>query len=217
MADDCNNLRIKICGITRLEDGLCALEAGADWLGFIRWPQSRRCQSPDECAGLIRNIRERFHGPFSAVGVYVDADRETVLDEIDRLGLDRLQFHGSEPPDYVNGFKLSVIKVLAVKNAETLAREADQYPGVPILTDIHHPDLRGGTGQGYDYEMLKGLIRKRDVIIAGGLSPENVGKIVADLRPWGVDVSSHIEIDPGIKDHNKIREFISRARSIQKQ
>jgi phosphoribosylanthranilate isomerase len=215
MTVDDNKLKIKICGITRIEDGLCALEAGADWLGFIRWPQSKRYQPADECAGLICMLRKDFPGSFSAVGVYVDATEETVLQEIPQLGLDRLQFHGMETPAFVSGFSLPVVKALAMKNTLTLVMDAAKFPGIPVLTDTYHPDLPGGTGKGYDYDLLKELIRERDVIIAGGLRPENVGKIIADLKPWGVDVSSRVEIEPGIKDHDKIRRFITEARKAQ--
>ncbi len=199
---------VKICGITRLEDGLAALAAGADWLGFIRWARSPRWREVGETAELVRALRARAAGRFEAVGVWVDAERELIEREADAIGLDRIQLHGDETPELAGTLSRPVIKVLRVRDAASL-RRAEDFPNVDLLADTFDPALPGGTGRGYDYELLRGLAARRRVIIAGGLNPATVGPVVAGLRPAGVDVSSGVESAPGIKDHERVREFIT--------
>jgi phosphoribosylanthranilate isomerase len=203
---------IKICGITRMEDGLAALEAGADWLGFIRWPGSKRFQDAETCAKLIQSLRARAPRPFEAVGVYVDMPAPALCAEARSIGLDRVQLHGPYTMEDLALVDLPAIKSIAVSDAASLA-EAERFPGVDLLTDAHDPALHGGTGRGYDYGLLRGLTARRRVIVAGGLDAANVGEVVRLLRPWGVDVSSRIESAPGIKDHDKIRAFIRAVRA----
>ncbi|MCE5228716.1 phosphoribosylanthranilate isomerase [bacterium] len=206
------DLIIKICGITRVEDGMAALGAGADWLGFIRWPKSPRWRADQEMARIIRELRERAPKPFQAVGVYVDSPVDDIERDAERLGLDRVQLHGDESPEVAAALSRPAIKVIRVRDAESL-RRADDFPGIDLLADTFDPALPGGTGRGYDYGLLRELAARRRVIIAGGLTPENVGAVVASLMPFGVDVSSGVESEPGVKDHARIISFIQAARA----
>jgi phosphoribosylanthranilate isomerase len=211
---------IKICGITRLEDGLHALGQGADWLGFIRWPKSPRYRPADTLADLITALRARADVPFQAVGVYVDADPAVIAQEVAQCGLDRVQLHGRETPDQVAAVAAALtparplLKVLRVRDAASLNAAGD-FPSVDLLADTDDPALPGGTGRAYDYHLLQELIGQRRVLIAGGLTPANVGGVVAALRPFGVDVSSGVELSPGVKDHAKVATFIQQARAAR--
>jgi phosphoribosylanthranilate isomerase len=204
-------LIIKVCGITRPEDGLAALAFGADWLGFIRWPKSPRYLPLEDCAQLVHHLRERATKPFEAVAVYVDASRDLIEREIKAIGLDRIQLHGQEPAELAAALSRPAIKALRVRDAASLAR-AGEYPAMDLMVDAWVAGNPGGTGQTWDYGMLAGLAARRRVIVAGGLDAGNVGAVVSGLRPWGVDVSSRIEVSPGVKDHDRMREFIEAAR-----
>ena len=205
---------VKICGIARVEDGLAALEAGADWLGFIRWEGSKRFRPLQECADLLGRIRAEAGRRFQAVGVYVDAPLDSIRREVDRAGFDRVQFHGDETMETIRQSPIPAIKAIKISDAESIAR-ADDFPGVDLLTDTADPSLPGGTGRGYDVALLGDLARRRRVIVAGGLRPENVGEVVSQLRPFGVDVSSGVEQAPGIKDAEKVRAFVRAVREAE--
>jgi phosphoribosylanthranilate isomerase len=202
---------IKICGIARLEDGRAALRAGADWLGFIRWPASPRYRSVEEHAAIAAALRAEAGRAFQVVGVYVDAPPESIESEIAAIGLDRVQLHGEETLEAARGLSRPAIKVIKIRDAESIAR-ADDYPEMDLLADTADPILPGGTGRAYDPRFLIELTRRRRVFVAGGLNPENVGRVVALLRPWGVDVSSGVESSPGVKDAAKVEAFVAAVR-----
>lgn len=202
---------VKICGITRTEDALAALRAGADWLGFIRWPGSPRWLPAEACSRVIEETRERAGRDFQAVGVHMNSDPDEFFEDVDRSGIDRLQLHGDETPDFVRRMQLPVMKTIRVRDAGSL-KLADEYPGVPLLTDTYDPVLPGGTGRSYDPALLADLVARRRVMVAGGLTPQNVAGVVRFLRPFGVDVSSGVETAPGIKDHQKIADFVAAVR-----
>ena len=208
-----NPLIIKICGITNVEDGLAALEAGADWLGFVRWPKSSRHVDRDDAAGLLQELRRRVPRPFEAVAVYVDADRETILTDREIAGFDRVQLHGMESPEFARALPCPVLKALRVRDAPAARELADRYAGLDLLCDAFDDALPGGTGRAYDYSILSELVAERRIVVAGGWHPGNVGDIVARLRPWGVDVSSGVESAPGRKDADRVRRFIEAARA----
>lgn len=205
---------VKVCGITRVEDGLFALGAGADWLGFIRWPGSPRYRASDSCAETLREIRARAPLSFEAVGVYVDASAEEIEREVEQMGFDRAQLHGEEGTDFIAALPIPVIKVIKIAGPESVGLAAE-YPETLILTDTSHPRLMGGTGKSYDAGILEDLVRQRPVIVAGGLTPENVGGVVRDLAPFGVDVSSGVERTPGLKDADKVEAFIRAVRESE--
>jgi phosphoribosylanthranilate isomerase len=212
-SSDPRGLVVKICGITTAQDGLAALEAGADWLGFMRWPRSKRYLEREAAARLVAELRSRSPGPFQAVGVFVDADREALAADVAAIGLDRVQLHGGEPAAFARALPWPVLKAIRAADREGFNRQADAYDGLDLLADAFDPARPGGTGATYDHGMLEELVRRRRVIVAGGLGPDNVGAVVERLRPWGVDVSSGVESAPGRKDAALMKAFVQAARA----
>jgi phosphoribosylanthranilate isomerase len=201
-------LIIKVCGITRPEDGLAALAFGADWLGFIRWPKSPRYLPLEDCAQLVHHLRERATKPFEAVAVYVDASRDLIEREIKAIGLDRIQLHGQEPAELAAALSRPAIKALRVRDAASLAR-AGEYPAMDLMVDAWVAGNPGGTGQTFDWEVACAAKEcGRPLILAGGLTPENVAEAVRRVRPYAVDVSSGVESAPGRKDAERVRVFL---------
>lgn len=207
---------IKICGITRVEDGLAAIEAGADWLGFIRVPRTPRHRMLEACAETLSELRLRAAAPFEAVGVFVDAPLDTILSEIDALKFDRIQLHGDEPASLAERIPVPAIKTIKIHD-EASAHRAEEFPGIMLLADTADPNLPGGTGRSYDARLIRPLASRRSVILAGGLRPETVADAVRLARPFGVDVSSGVEASPGIKDAEKIRTFIQAVRPVDRE
>ncbi len=207
---------IKICGLTRAEDGLAAIGAGADWLGLVRWPGSPRFRPFKACVEMVVRLRAEAPRPFEVIGVYVNPEESTLRDEIERLGLDRVQFHGEESPQRVGGCPLPAIKTVKVGSAGFHPSPED-YPGLLLLTDTAEASSPGGTGQSYDPGLLAELVRRRKVIVAGGLKPDNVGEVVRRLRPFGVDVASGVEAAPGLKDPERLKRFVQAIRQAESE
>jgi phosphoribosylanthranilate isomerase len=203
-------VRIKICGITSVSDALAAAEAGADALGFMFYERSPRHVSLESAAEIIRELP-----PFIArVGVFVDADAETVRRTVGQCGIDTLQFHGSESPEFCGQFHLAVIKAFRVRGAETLG-EAAQYRQVSWLLDSYVPGQPGGTGATFNWDLAREAVKSgRRIILAGGLTPENAAEAVRHVHPYALDVSSGVESAPGKKDSLKMRDFIRAVRSV---
>ncbi|WP_041969974.1 phosphoribosylanthranilate isomerase [Geobacter sp. OR-1] len=202
-------VRVKICGITRLEDALVAVAAGADSLGFVFYEKSPRNVSPQKAAAIIAQLP-----PFvQTVGLFVDADSERVNWVADFCGLDLVQLQGDETPDYCPEIKRRVIKAFRVKDAATLAT-LSRYQVAGYLLDAWSPDAHGGTGKSFDWSLARELSGSRSIILAGGLTPENVRDALDIVHPYAVDVSSGVEAAPGRKDPEKIRAFIRAAKGI---
>lgn len=198
-------VRVKICGIRDEITAQAAVEAGADALGFVFAPSPRRIE-PEAARAIIAGLP-----PFvCAVGVFVDAPAEVVRAIAARCGLQVLQFHGNEPPDYCTSFDRPVIKALRFCGPDDLARIRG-FDVRAVLVDTFVPGQAGGTGRALDWAKLRGLDWPRPLVLAGGLTPENVASAVAAVRPWAVDVSSGVETG-GAKDHEKIRAFIRNAK-----
>lgn len=197
-------VRVKICGITNLEDALIAIEAGADALGFVFHEKSPRDVSPQKAASIIARLP-----PFvQTVGLFVDADPERVNWIADFCGVDLVQLHGNEDPDFCSEIRRRVIKAFRVKDAASLSA-LGRYHVSGYLLDAWSPDAHGGTGTTFDWNLSRELAGDRQIILAGGLSPENVRDAIEIVRPYGVDVSSGVESSPGCKDHGKVRNFIA--------
>lgn len=210
VASGSERLFVKICGITRVEDALAAVAAGADALGFVFWPGSPRAITPAAAARIGREVP-----PFVArVGVFVDAPLQELRDAADVAGLDVLQLHGPLSPDACAGLPRRVLKALSVGpefRAEDAAAYASHAAGV--LLDTYSRTSPGGTGVAFDWTRARGLrARLPFLLLAGGLGPENVADAVATVQPHGVDVSSGVETSPGLKDHAKLRAFVAAAR-----
>jgi len=195
--------RIKICGITRLEDALAAVAAGADALGFVFHPASPRYVEPEQAREIIRSLPPLV----TAVGVFVNRGIEEVRRIAAECGLHVLQFHGDESPEYCGWFGQPVIKALRVRGAASL-EGFRAYRVAAVLLDAYDPRAEGGTGRAFDWDLARQVAPVRPLILAGGLTPENVSRGVETVRPYGVDVSTGVESRPGRKDADKIRAFV---------
>jgi phosphoribosylanthranilate isomerase len=195
-------VRVKICGICDLAGATAAIESGADLLGFHFCSSPRRI-TPEEAKAIIDALDVRP----KIVGVFIDQDAGEVREIADFADLDLLQLHGSESPGYDVG--RPVMKVLKVKDG--LVPGADDWPD-PIMLDSWSADQRGGTGRTWDWELARPLLSTRRVFIAGGLEPGNVGKVVSEFMPYGVDVSSGVEASVRVKDPEKVRAFVYAVR-----
>jgi phosphoribosylanthranilate isomerase len=191
---------VKICGITRLEDAKAAMTWGAKALGFVFWPKSPRRVDVD----VARRIVSIMPPSVSAVGVFVDQAVNEVNEIAEEVDLRWVQLHGNENLEYANAMKRGVIKALAVGGEvpPVLSKWPDT---IRLLLDVHDPIRRGGTGRIIDWVAASGIAEQREVILAGGLTPDNVRDAIDRVRPWGVDVSSGVESAPGIKDHGRIK------------
>ena len=202
------SVRVKICGITRIEDALAAYEAGADALGFVFYPKSPRCVSVE----TAREIAEALPPFASSVGVFVDAPMEHVRRTAERVGLRAVQLHGNEPPAYCAGLGVPAVNAFRVRDSVDFPFEA--YRGAAaFLLDAYVKGEPGGTGRAFRWELAREACRRRRIILAGGLTPENVEKAVQTVQPHAVDVSSGVEVSPGVKDHEKTAAFIRTAKA----
>lgn len=200
--------RVKICGITRVEDGLAAAAAGADAIGLVFAESSRRV-SPAQAQAIVRALP-----PFiKVVGLFVDAGEAEVKEVLRQVPLDLLQFHGRESPEFCRAAGRPYIKAIAMQVGKDVTVEAARYPeAAGLLFDAYHPALAGGSGETFDWERVPRDLRQ-PVILAGGLTPENVAAAVRAVRPYAVDVSSGVEVSKGIKSAEKIAAFIRNTKS----
>ena len=197
------NVLVKICGITRADDALYAEELGASAVGFIFYPPSPRSITPADAGALSKAL-----GPFIArVGVFVDETQEMVNDTIVSAGLTTVQLHGSESPEYIREIRgAKVIKAFRV-GADFDPEELGRYSVNAFLLDTFDKSGYGGTGKTFDWGRAVPCMRYGKVILAGGLDAENISSAVSEVSPWGVDVSSGVEREPGVKDHGKMKQF----------
>lgn len=205
-----HRVRIKICGITRVEDAIYAAELGADAIGMVFYRGSPRCvdiaAAKTICAALP---------PFvSRVGLFVDQDESEIRSVLDELPMDYLQFHGSEPPKECGRYGKPYIKSIAMKAGLDLSVEAGKYGEAScLLLDAHVQGMAGGTGQQFDWSRIPSSLNKT-IILAGGLTPENVNSAISAVRPYGVDVSSGVEQSKGVKDVDKLASFMRAVLSM---
>lgn len=206
---------VKICGITNLEDALRAAALGADLLGFVFHPPSPRCVAPETAREISAAVR-REAPSVRTVGVFVDLPPETVRAIAAQCGLDCVQLHGSEPPAtaaYLTDAGFEVFKAFRVRDGSELDG-LDRYRVAAYLLDAYSPALPGGTGRAFDWGIAARAKEHGRIILAGGLTPNNVAAAIRVVRPWGVDVSSGVETAPGRKDHAKMERFIAAAKGI---
>lgn len=203
-------VKVKICGITSLQDALTAVEAGADALGFVFYSASPRHISPEQAAEIIRKLP-----PFvQTVGLFVNEYLSTVNSTADQCGLDVIQLHGEETPGYCGSIRRRVIKAFRIKDITTL-EALQQYQVAGYLLDAWSPTAHGGTGQTFNWEIAaKAAQTGRNIILAGGLTPENVAESIRQVHPYGVDVSSGVESAPGRKNADQIKRFVTLAKQI---
>lgn len=203
-------MKVKICGITTPEDALTAVEAGADALGFVFYKESPRHIFPEEAARII-NLLPPF---VQTVGLFVNEAPETVnqVSRICRLGL--VQLHGDETPDYCRRIEQRVMKAFQIRSLTCLDPIAN-YRLSGCLLDAYSPTCYGGTGTSFNWEIANEAVQRgHRIVLAGGLTPDNVADAISQVRPYGVDVSSGVESSPGKKNAVKMQEFIRNAKEV---
>ncbi len=204
--------RIKICGTINLDDALMAIEAGADALGFIFVPNTPRYIHPDQAAKIIEDL-----SPFiTVVGLFVNADPEDIAATADQCHLDMIQLHGDESPGFCQALNRRLIKAFRVKDESSLSRLSD-YRVSGYLLDTYVEGAMGGTGKVFDWNLAVKAKQHGRIILAGGLNPNTVPSAIRQVRPYGVDVSSGVEADPGRKDPAKVKAFIRSVREVDRE
>jgi phosphoribosylanthranilate isomerase len=204
-------VRVKICGITNLDDAFAALDYGADALGFVFYAKSPRSISLDKAKNIISSLP-----PFvTTVGVFVDIEKTEVEEHASYVGVDIIQLHGSESPEYCNHFaNKKVIKAIRIKELSDLEPLSRYKTASAFLLDTYAPKEAGGTGRIFNWEIAIEAKTSGRIILAGGLTAENIEEAIRFVQPYGVDVSSGVEgSQKGKKDHKKLRSFIEKAKS----
>ncbi len=205
--------KVKICGITNAEDAAAAVAAGADALGFVLYRKSPRFIEP----ALARQIVMSLPPLVIPVGVFVDEEQQTVRNLMDDCGLTIAQLHGNESAIYCKELGRTVLKALRVKDRSTFLSLAEYRGRAGVrgfVLDAFSDQAYGGTGQVIDWNLAAEVAKAASVLLAGGLTPDNVEKAIQAVKPYGVDVSSGVEREPGKKDHEKVRAFIHAARVV---
>lgn len=201
-------MQVKICGITRVEDAVVAVEGGADAIGLIFYPGSKRFIAPKVAASIISNV-----SPYtSVVGLFVNADAQQVQEVLSCCPLSQLQFHGDESADFCSSFGRPYVKSVTVSNEAVMSTVIDAHINArAYLFDTQVPGEHGGTGKTFDWRLMpqKNIGHR---VLAGGLDAENVAEAIRIAAPDAVDVSSGVEVRPGIKDPDKIYRFVSAAK-----
>ncbi len=204
-------ITIKICGITNKIDAINATNLHVDMLGFIFYKRSKRYIDQKFAMDIINELP-----PWVArVGVFVDEKKDKVLEIAEDASLHMLQFHGEESPDYCRSFReeFKVIKAFRIKDKNSL-KNINDYDVDYFLLDTHKGDSIGGTGETFDWKTLKDFEFLRPVILSGGLTPANVSRAIKEVAPYGVDVSTGVEISPGKKDLNLMKKFVESVRRL---
>ena len=203
-------VRVKICGITRLQDMYAACNAGADALGFVFYEKSPRHVTAATVAALVRELP-----PFvQSVGLFVNAEPEFIESVLQSVPLDVLQFHGDETPAECERFGRPYLKAVRVNQDTDLLKYAADFKNARgLLLDACVPGVPGGTGERFDWSLIPANLPV-PMVLSGGLTSENIAEAIQQVRPWAVDVSSGVEASKGIKDANKIAQFIARAKAI---
>jgi phosphoribosylanthranilate isomerase len=204
-------VKVKICGITNLPDAKAAVAAGADVLGFVFYEHSPRFISWEAAAAITRELP-----PFVIrAGVFVDAPEDAVVRAIRECGLNLLQFHGQETPDYCLQFGIMSMKAFRVRDAASL-QAVREYPTDAWLLDAYTPGKLGGTGEVFNWDLAReAQAWGRPIFLAGGLTPDNVAEAIRQAGPYAVDVSSGVEAAPGKKDAGRVKAFVEAAKRVE--
>lgn len=203
--------RVKICGITRVEDALSAAQAGADAIGLVFYAKSPRALTIAQAQSILQALPPLV----TTLGLFVNASKSEVDAVLEQVPLDMLQFHGDESPEYCGGFTRPYVKALRMKadvDLEAFSTAYQQARG--LLLDAWDADHFGGTGKTFDWERVRSAAGSSRIILAGGLNPANVAQAITTLQPWAVDVSSGVEASPGIKSAALIQQFISEVHRV---
>ena len=201
------NARIKICGITNLDDARLAVELGADMLGFIFFAGSPRAVNRETSARICRAV------PVEKVGVFVNETAPVIQATVTACGLTMIQLHGDEPPSFCRQFSAKIIKAIRARDRAAV-RAAAEYDVDALLLDTYTAGQHGGTGQTFDWSLaVEAKKLGKPLILSGGLTPENVADAIRQVRPYAVDVASGVERQPGKKDPEKLRRFIEAVKT----
>jgi phosphoribosylanthranilate isomerase len=201
---------VKICGITRLADAELAVECGAGALGFVFWPDSPRFIDPESARTIVATLPPAV----IPVGVFVNQSREYVNQVAAKVLLGAIQLHGDESVEYARAMIRPVFKAIAL--AEANEKSIDMWPlETMMLLDVHDPVRRGGTGRTVDWSRASTVARRRPVILAGGLTPANVGEAISRVGPSGIDVSSGVESSPGLKDSDRLKALFAAMKKVE--
>jgi phosphoribosylanthranilate isomerase len=201
------SVSIKICGLTNVPDAEECVDAGADALGLCFWPGSKRCVTVEQASRIVNAVRDRVE----VVAVVVDMPELELRELLDETGIRWAQLHGSESPEFLDEFLPYAYKALGVKG-DGIMEQAGRFGGDHILLDAVLPGLPGGTGHSFDWRLATEIARHRKLILAGGLTAENVVQAIRVVRPHRVDVASGVEGAPGLKDPAKVRAFVRAVR-----
>ena len=207
-------LKIKICGLTSLDDVLTVADFGADYIGFVFYEKSPRCNRPEEVARIL----SKYNGASVPVAVFVNASEEIIVETLHQTGIRVVQLHGAESLSLIEPLKkrlYHVIQAIPVRDKNSL-EEIKKYAPDRFLLDTWHPTLKGGTGKTFDWGFFKDnkeFVKK--TMIAGGLNAENIGKLLEEYSPWGVDISSGVETAPGKKDPLKLQQLFKKVESYR--
>jgi len=204
-------VKVKVCGMTSLKDALVAVEVGADAVGFIFYKKSPRSVTMKTVREIVLELP-----PFvDTVGVFVDETAEQINKIADYCNLDIIQLHGDESPTFCKKIRRKVIKAFRIKDMQSV-KKLSSFQVSGFLLDTFSENLHGGTGKVFDWNLALPAKKFGPVIMAGGLTPNNVQQAVRQIRPYGVDVCSGVESEPGIKDHKKVRAFLNNAKAGRK-
>jgi len=202
-------VRIKICGLTRVEDVKSAIEAGVDAVGFVFTKSPRRI-SAETAIELVNHVPKGV----LRVGLFLNQDRSEIGQVVNSVPLDILQFHGSETERECSAFDLPWLKAVAMENAQSARQAERDFPNaMGLLLDSHSAGKRGGSGRIFDWSLASPV--SKPVWLAGGLNAENVARAISIVRPFAVDVSSGVEASPGIKDATRIMAFVNAVREVE--
>ena len=204
-------VKVKVCGMTNLKDALVAVEEGADAVGFIFYKKSPRSVTMK----LVREIVLELPPFIDTVGVFVDETAEQINKIADYCNLDMVQLHGDESPTFCKRMRRRVIKAFRVKDMQSV-KKLSNFQVSGFILDTFSESLHGGTGKVFDWNLALPAKKFGPVIMAGGLTPNNVRQVIQRVRPYGVDVCSGVESQPGIKDHKQIRDFLKNAKAGRK-
>ncbi len=212
MNDRDTQVKVKICGMTNLKDVKVAVDGGVDAVGFIFYKKSPRSVTMQ----AVRKIVLELPPFFDSVGVFVNETAEQINKIADRCNLDRVQLHGNESPTFCKKIRRRVIKAIRVKDIQSLKKLSD-YPVSSFLLDTFSEDQYGGTGRVFDWNLAYPAKKYGPIILAGGLTPNNVRQAIQRIQPYGVDVCSGVESQPGIKDHKKMQIFLKNVKAERKK
>ena len=203
-------VRVKVCGMTRLEDAQLACELGACAIGFVFWDQSQRHIEPSRARSIVRALPSDV----VPVGVFVNASVADLRAVAETVGLGAIQLHGDEAVEQFEHLPYPILKAIALSDTESVEEACRLSDAITVLLDVHDPIRRGGTGQPVDWSLAAQVARRRRVFLAGGLTPSNVASAIERVSPYGIDVSSSLETSPGIKSAAAVRAFFEAVRGV---